>query len=90
MYHDEPLDAHPKGEIFLGSSQEGYFVRTGVSQGVKEQGFSFTLKTPERTFHLSAISESDRDEWIEVINTVLEKPLTPQDNTSKFDSLYKP
>lgn len=83
MYHDEPLDAHPKGEIFLGHLQEGYFVRIGVSQGVKEQGFSFTLRTPERSFNLSANSESERSEWIEVINAVLDRPLTPQDNTSK-------
>lgn len=86
MYHDEPLDAHPKGEIFLGHSQEGYFVRIGVSQGVKDQGFSFTLKTPERTYNLSAASESDRDEWIEVINAVLDRPLTPQDNTSTYST----
>lgn len=84
MYHDEPLDAHPKGEIFLGYSQEGYMVREGASQGIKDQRFSFTLKTPERTFNLSAETERDRDEWIEVINTVLNRPLTPQDNTSKL------
>lgn len=83
MYHDEPLDAHPKGEIFLGYSQEGYFVRIGVTQGVRDYGFAFMLKTPERTFNLSATSEADRDEWIDVINAVLDRPLSLQDNTSK-------
>lgn len=84
MYHDEPLDAHPKGEIFLGHNTEGYSIRSGVAPGSKDQGFSFTLKTPERVFNLSAATESDRDHWIEVIDRVLDKPLTPQDSSSKL------
>lgn len=89
MYHDEPLDAHPKGEIFLGHNSEGYSVHSGVTAGTKDQGFSFTLKTPERTFNLSATTEADRDHWIEVIQRVLEKPLTPQDTSSKLLILTK-
>lgn len=87
MYHDEPLDAHPKGEIFLGHSLEGYSVRVGISPGVKDQGFSFSLRTPERTFNLSAASEVDRDEWIQVIEQVIERPLTPQDSLSKYHQM---
>ena len=81
MYHDEPLDAYPKGEIFLGNMMDGYGVRVGVSPKSKDQGYSFTLRTPDRSFHLSAETEEERDEWIHVLDQVLEKPLTPQDNS---------
>jgi len=80
MYHEEPLSAHPKGEIFLGHSLEGYSVRVGVPPGVKEQGFSFTLRTPERWYYLSAESASDRDTWSHTLSTVIETPLSPQDS----------
>ncbi|XP_018573579.1 arf-GAP with dual PH domain-containing protein 1-like isoform X2 [Anoplophora glabripennis] len=80
MYHDEPLDAYPKGEIFIGHSLDGYSIRIGVSAGVKDQGFSFSLTTPDRTYNLSAQSEHDRDHWIEVIGRVIDRPLTPQDS----------
>ena len=42
------------------------------------QGFSFTLKTPERTFLMSAQSESERQQWMEAIAEVLNTPPTPQ------------
>nr|CAI5864454.1 unnamed protein product [Callosobruchus analis] len=79
MYHDEPLDANPKGEIFVGHSLDGYSVRIGVVAGVKDQGFSFSLTTPDRTYNLSAQSEHERDHWIEVLERVIERPVTPQD-----------
>lgn len=80
MYHEEPLDAHPKGEIFLGHMLDGFSVRVGVPPGTKDQGFTFTLRTPDRWYHLSASSAADRDLWIQAIEDVLEKPLTIQDN----------
>lgn len=90
MYHDEPLDAYPKGEIFLGHNLEGYSIRIGAQMGAKDQGFSFTLSTPERTYNLSAANECDRDEWIGLIQRVLERPLTPQDNSSKLELYLLP
>ncbi|XP_066152068.1 arf-GAP with dual PH domain-containing protein 1-like [Euwallacea fornicatus] len=79
MYHDDPMDSNPKGEIFIGHSSDGYSLKMGVSTGVRDQGFSFMLATPERVFNLSAQSEVDRDLWIEVLERVIERPLTPQD-----------
>ena len=76
-------DAHPKGEIFLGHMLDGYSVRVGVAPGTRDQGFSFTLRTPERTYNLSATSDDDRDEWMQVIESVLERQLTPQETSSK-------
>lgn len=62
---------------------DGFSVRIGVSAGVKDQGFTFTLHTPERIYNLSAETELDRDQWIQVIEKVIERPLTPQDSSSK-------
>lgn len=48
MYLEHPLEAFPKGEIFLGETNEGYSVQTGIVGEMKdfEQGHSFTLITP--------------------------------------------
>ncbi|KAG8274125.1 arf-GAP with dual PH domain-containing protein 1-like isoform X2 [Homalodisca vitripennis] len=81
MYHEDPLDAHPKGEVFLGHMLEGYSVRVGVAAGFKDQGFSFLLSTPERRYNLSALTAPDRDHWISVIQDVLQRPLTLQEKT---------
>ncbi|XP_063976521.1 arf-GAP with dual PH domain-containing protein 1-like isoform X2 [Diachasmimorpha longicaudata] len=84
MYHDDPMDAHPKGEIFIGHSSEGFALKMGVPAGAKDQGFSFTLETPDRGFLLSAQSEDDRTQWMAVIQKVIDKPLTPQDATVRM------
>lgn len=68
---------------FSGHSLDGYSVRIGVPTGIRDHGFSFTLKTPDKMYILSAQSEHDRDDWIEVIERVIERPLTPQDSASK-------
>ncbi|XP_055312158.1 arf-GAP with dual PH domain-containing protein 1-like isoform X1 [Sitodiplosis mosellana] len=82
MYHDDRLDAYPKGEIFLGNHLDGYSVRIGVSTtSAKNQGYPFTLFTPERIYNLSCATEQERDEWIRTIQHVLERPLTPQDSS---------
>lgn len=83
------LDAYPKGEIFLGHHMDGYSVRIGAPMGAKDQGFSFTLFTPERVYNMSAHSMQERDEWIKVIQKVLERPLTPQDSSSNYFFFFK-
>ncbi|XP_037571035.1 arf-GAP with dual PH domain-containing protein 1 isoform X1 [Dermacentor silvarum] len=79
MYHEDPLDAYPKGEIFLGHRSEGYSVQTGVPHSFKEMPFAFTVNTPHRKFVMGAESDRDRTEWITVLQKVMERPLTPQD-----------
>lgn len=85
MYHDDRLDAYPKGEIFLGNQLDGYSVRIGVSAtSAKNQGYPFTLFTPERIYNLSCATEQERDEWIKTILEVLQRPLTPQDSSGNY------
>ncbi|KAK9882706.1 hypothetical protein WA026_022757 [Henosepilachna vigintioctopunctata] len=82
MYHDDALDAYPKGELFIGYALDGYSIRIGVSAGVKDMGFSFSLTTPDRIYHLSAQTEADRDQWIEVIDNVIKRQTTPQESAT--------
>ncbi len=59
-------------------------VRVGPpDQEWKDQGFSFTLFTPERIFNLSAETSEERSEWLEEIQKVLDRPLTPKDTSCK-------
>lgn len=72
---------------FTGHSADGYSVRPGVGISGRDQGFPFTLHTPDRVFNLSATSENDRDQWILVLEKVIERPLSPQDSLSKYNYL---
>ncbi|XP_026486836.1 arf-GAP with dual PH domain-containing protein 1-like isoform X1 [Vanessa tameamea] len=82
MYHDEPLDAYPKGEIFIGHESNGYQIKvSNTGNGCKEARFPFHLVTPERTFCLAATTHEDRAGWLAVIQQALKRPLTPQDST---------
>lgn len=79
MYHNEMLDGFPKGEIFIGHSLGGYHVRVGVAGDFKDQGFSFSLFTPERIYNFSSATSQDRDEWMNVIQKQIDTPLTTAD-----------
>ena len=52
MYHVEPLDAYPKGEIFLGHTSSGYLIVQGFGPGFREQGYGFILHTPDRAYQV--------------------------------------
>lgn len=86
MYHENKLDAYPKGEIFIGHSSDGYAVHQGPPPGWRGKdggqtgvGFVFTLQTPSRNFILSSERSDERDEWLVVIQNVIQRPMTPQD-----------
>lgn len=79
MYHDDILSNFPKGEIFIGYLLDGYHVRVGVSDEFRDQGFSFSVFTPERIYNFSASTSQERDEWMSAIQRVIDRPLTPSD-----------
>lgn len=79
MYHNDILDGFPRGEIFIGHSLCGYHVRVGVSGEFKDQGFTFSLFTPERIYNFSATTSIDREEWMNEIQKIIDKPMTPRD-----------
>ena len=74
----------------MGHSSEGYAVKTGVPPGARDQGFSFTLETPDRIFLLSSQSESDRTQWMSILQRVIDKRVAPHDENGKyFENLYE-
>ncbi|CAB3259683.1 unnamed protein product [Arctia plantaginis] len=82
MYHDEPLDAYPKGEIFVGHESNGYCIKvSNTGNGCKDARFPFQLVTPDRTYCFAATTHEDRDGWLAVLQQTIKRPLTPQDST---------
>jgi Arf-GAP with dual PH domain-containing protein len=79
MYTTDPLDSFPRGEIFIGFRMDGYNVRVGVADEYRDEGFSFSLFTPERIYNFSAATSQERDEWMNEIEKVIERPLSPSD-----------
>ncbi|KPM07039.1 arf-GAP with dual PH domain-containing 2-like protein [Sarcoptes scabiei] len=75
MYLEHPLEAFPKGEIFLGETNEGYSVQTGIVGEMKdfEQGHSFTLITPGRNWCLGAETIDEMQQWIQALESVINK-----------------
>ncbi|KAH9389845.1 hypothetical protein TYRP_007392 [Tyrophagus putrescentiae] len=75
MYLEHPLNPYPKGEIFIGDSNEGYSVCVGVSSGMKdfEQGHSFTLVTPGRKWCFGTETAEERQHWMQALELVINK-----------------
>ncbi|XP_013778939.1 arf-GAP with dual PH domain-containing protein 1-like isoform X2 [Limulus polyphemus] len=81
MYLTNPLDPYPKGEIFIGYKENGFSVDKYILD-VKQVGFGFILETPERSFIFSSDSEEEQKEWIEVLQKIMNQPLTVQDKNT--------
>jgi hypothetical protein len=79
MYFADPLDAIPRGEIFIGYKMDGYAVRSGAANNFRDEGFSFCLFTPERIYNFSAFSINERNNWLNEIQKVIERPSSPSD-----------
>ncbi|XP_070553179.1 arf-GAP with dual PH domain-containing protein 1-like [Ptychodera flava] len=76
-YYSDPLDPHPKGEIYLGNKKDGYTTREGLPAGIHTHngGFSFTLATPGRDYYLSAETEESRVDWMDILNKTVDPTL---------------
>ncbi|XP_076335273.1 arf-GAP with dual PH domain-containing protein 1-like isoform X3 [Tachypleus tridentatus] len=87
MYLTNPLDPYPKGEIFIGYKENGFSVDKYILDDVKQ--FGFMLETPGRSFIFSADSEEEQKEWIEVLQKVIDQPLTVQDKNTAANVVQK-
>ncbi|XP_078387978.1 arf-GAP with dual PH domain-containing protein 1 isoform X1 [Cetorhinus maximus] len=84
MYYKDPLDAFAKGEVFIGSSDNGYLVREGLppgAQGNPNWQYGITIVTPDREFLFTCETESEQRDWMTVFNGVMSQQMSPQEYT---------
>uniref|UniRef100_A0ACB8FNK8 Uncharacterized protein n=1 Tax=Sphaerodactylus townsendi TaxID=933632 RepID=A0ACB8FNK8_9SAUR len=82
MYFKDSLDAFAKGEVFVGSGENGYSVKQGLpagAQGSFTWPYVITFVTPDRDYLFTCETERDRQEWIAAFSRVMEQPMTPQE-----------
>lgn len=79
LYYKNPLDAFEQGQVFLGSSEQGYQVYEDLPKGVRGNRWKagLTMVTPQRRFVFTCPSEKEQREWLESFRDVLSRPLTP-------------
>ncbi|KAM4722295.1 arf-GAP with dual PH domain-containing protein 1-like [Rhinophrynus dorsalis] len=91
MYFKDPLDAFAKGELFLGSQENGYEVKPEIvpsTHGNCMWNYGLSISTPERTYLFTCESETERESWIVVFKKVISLPMTLREHTieAKFRS----
>lgn len=72
-------DAYARGEVFVGSKDDGYSVLPGLPSGVQSsrRQFGITVATPHRIFLLACESERERTDWLATFRMALDRPMLP-------------
>ncbi|EDO47919.1 predicted protein [Nematostella vectensis] len=83
LYFDKPMDAFGKGEVYIGSKEEGFSITEGITTEHKPIGQCLTLKTPNRVYNLSADTENERQMWVDAIQSIVSMPMTDQEKKGK-------
>ncbi|XP_067830441.1 arf-GAP with dual PH domain-containing protein 1 [Heptranchias perlo] len=84
MYYKDPLDAFAKGEVFIGSNDNGYQVKAGLpsnAQGNWNWQYGITIVTPERDFLFTCETEREQRDWMTVFSGVMSQQMSPQEYT---------
>lgn len=79
-------DAYARGEVFIGSRENGYTVVPGLpmnTQGIHWQ-YGITIVTPDRKFLFACETEKDQKDWIAAFLTVIDRPMLPQEYAGKL------
>ncbi|KAF6769606.1 hypothetical protein AHF37_12216 [Paragonimus kellicotti] len=77
LYTDKPLSAFAKGELFIGSSGDGFSVTSGTPENWKRHtGYAFTIHTTVRPFVFVSDSQEEQLKWISAMQEIMNKPLT--------------
>uniref|UniRef100_A0A6J0TAX7 Arf-GAP with dual PH domain-containing protein 1-like n=1 Tax=Pogona vitticeps TaxID=103695 RepID=A0A6J0TAX7_9SAUR len=82
MYFKDPLDAFAKGEVFVGSGENGYSVLEGLPDGTQGSitwQYGITIVTPDRDYLFTCETEKDRQEWVAAFWHIIKQPMTPQE-----------
>ncbi|XP_046722471.1 arf-GAP with dual PH domain-containing protein 1 isoform X2 [Silurus meridionalis] len=92
MYFKDPLDAYARGEVFIGSKENGYTVVPCLPQST--QGYHWqsgiTIVTPDRKFLFACETEEVQKEWIAVFQSVINRPMLPQEYAVEAHFKHKP
>ncbi|CAB1417178.1 unnamed protein product [Pleuronectes platessa] len=92
MYFKDPLDAYARGEVFVGSKENGYSLLPELpanTQGYHWQ-FGITIVTPERNFLFACETEESQNDWMFEFQTVINRPMLPQEYAVEAYFKHKP
>ncbi|KAA8585115.1 arf-GAP with dual PH domain-containing protein 1 [Etheostoma spectabile] len=92
MYFKDPLDAYARGEVFIGSSENSYTTLPGLPPNIQGYHWQFgiTIVTPDRKFLLVCETEEDQKDWIAALQTVINRPMLPQEYAVQAYFKHKP
>ncbi|XP_053132214.1 arf-GAP with dual PH domain-containing protein 1 isoform X4 [Hemicordylus capensis] len=92
MYFKDPLDAFARGEVFIGSKENGYKVLEGLPPSTQGNHWQhgITITTPDRKFLFACETESDQLEWIAAFEKVISRPMLPQEYAVEAHFKHKP
>uniref|UniRef100_A0A665VI86 Arf-GAP with dual PH domain-containing protein 1-like n=1 Tax=Echeneis naucrates TaxID=173247 RepID=A0A665VI86_ECHNA len=92
MYFKDPLDAYARGEVFIGSKENSYTVLAGLPSSIQGYHWQFgiTIVTPDRKFLFACETEEDQKSWIAAFQTVINKPMLPQEYAVEAYFKHKP
>uniref|UniRef100_A0A8B9Z0Y7 Arf-GAP with dual PH domain-containing protein 1 n=1 Tax=Buteo japonicus TaxID=224669 RepID=A0A8B9Z0Y7_9AVES len=85
MYFKDPLDAFAKGEVFVGSRENGYSVQKGLPSGTQGNfswHYGLTIVTPDREYLFTCETETDQLDWIAAFTSIINQAMTPQEYAS--------
>lgn len=74
-------DAYARGEVFIGSKENGYTAVPGLPPNIQGSHWQFgiTIVTPERKFLFACETEASQTDWMAAFQTVLNRPMLPQE-----------
>ncbi|XP_008288427.1 arf-GAP with dual PH domain-containing protein 1-like [Stegastes partitus] len=92
MYFKDPLDAYARGEVFIGSKENEYTVLAGLPPNVQGYHWTFgiTIVTPDRKFLFACETEEEQKDWIAAFQTVINRPMLPQEYAVEAYFKHKP
>lgn len=81
-------DAYARGEVFIGSKDNGYTVLPGLPPNIQGYHWQFgiTIVTPDRKFLFACETEENQKDWMAAFQTVLNRPMLPQEYAGKLNT----
>ncbi|CAG00187.1 unnamed protein product [Tetraodon nigroviridis] len=92
MYFKDPLDAYARGEVFIGSKESGYTALPSLPPNIQcsHWQFGITIVTPDRKFLFACETEPKQNDWMAAFQTVINRPMLPQEYAVEAYFKHKP